>query len=601
MLPKIVKQGFLPLVSKTKPVQKESGATILFNTLKKYTNLVVGYPGGAILPVLDKFHNQTDIKYILCRTEAGGAMMAEGYAKATNRLGCFMTTSGPGALNTITSLQNALSDGTPILALTGQVATTVLGTDAFQEADVVQISKPVTKWNYIIKDGAYIKSALDTAITTIFSGRYGPVLLDLPKNIMSSDAPPQADLPKQTQTKAQPAATITPAHIIEAIMCAERPLILAGQGVLQSGPDAIKALRALSQTYSIPVTTTLMGLGVVDEKDSLSLKMVGMHGSYTANKAVQTSDLLINFGSRFDDRIIGKPSAFAPNAKIIHVDISARNINKVIKTPNYINSDCGLVLDALHTIKPTYYQQHHRPDIRPWLYQLNIWRRAHPFTYPQNKPALQGREALSVLNTLINRPNNQTHTTIVADVGAHQMWAAQHIDYNYDKVRFITSGGLGTMGYAVPAAIGAKLGTPNRQVICVCGDGGFTMSMIEILTAIEYNIPVKIIVINNSYQMMVKLWQDKFHSKHHVGVKMNNPEFHSVVQAMGAKAIEIRDKDTLQLQLEYFLNYSDGPIVANIITDSHEAVLPMVSPGKPLDDMILEDQEDQQLSGEAPC
>jgi len=392
------------------------------------------------------------------------------------------------------------------------------------------------------------------------------------------------------------------------ILSSKKPVILAGQGVTQAGPDAMQNLRTLSRLYNIPVTTTLMGLGIYDEKHELSLKMVGMHGSYYANMAIQNCDLLLNFGSRFDDRITGLVSKFAPLAKIVHVDIATKNINKVIKTPFYINDSCHHILKALvrhrfETLKSYIVVDSNRNS--DWISTINIWKKTN-FNWPIDKKVLQGREVIATLNTLMYSSNfKETKFTVVADVGAHQMWAAQFIDYNYKRIRFLTSGGLGSMGYAVPASIGAKIGLGldqhNETVICICGDGGFTMSMIELLTAVENKVNVKILIINNSYQLMVKMWQDKFYDKRYVGVKMNNPSFELVCQTLGCKAMKIQFGDDIQSKLGEFLNYADGPIVANVITDSSEAVLPMVSPGKALDDMIVFENADEKLSGDAPC
>jgi len=574
------------------------GARVLFNRLIHHNvKYVFGYPGGAILPVLNEFYNQNKIKYILSRTESGGSFMAEGYAKATKNPGIVMVTSGPGAINTMTSLQNALSDGTPIMALTGQVSTLVLGTDAFQEADVIGISKPCTKWNNIIKDGSSINSTIDQGFIHMLNKRHGPVLIDLPKNIMSSDTEQINRYNKKEESFIK--STIYSTDIHTMIEKSKRPVILAGQGVLQA--NAQELLRQFAELTYIPVTTTLMGLGVYPEKKYTSLKMLGMHGSYYANMAIQNCDLLINFGSRFDDRIIGDPTKFAPNAKIIHVDIESKNINKVIKTPYYINQNCKDILEEL-----IYLQQYNKYYNSPyqytdWYKQINEWKQIK-FRYPK-KDILQGRHVISTLNRIIHEDLRNNYT-IVADVGAHQMWAAQFIDYDYPKVKWISSGGLGSMGFALPASIGVKVGLPNDKVICICGDGGFTMSFVEILTAIENKINIKVFIINNSYQLMVKMWQEKFYNNQLMGVKMNNPPFEQVCEAMGCHAIKIDSMYNLDEKIKYILDYEKGPIICNFITDENESVLPMVSPGKALDDMIItEDDENnkEKYSGDAPC
>jgi len=325
--------------------------------------------------------------------------------------------------------------------------------------------------------------------------------------------------------------------------------------------------------------------------------MIGMHGSYYANMAIQNCDLLLNFGSRFDDRIIGDHTKFAPKAKIIHIDILKKNINKVIKSHFYINDNCKNVLNYM--IQEKLHDTFNPYKFNSWHNQINQWKKID-FSYPDKKKALQGRHVIATLNKIIQFNLVTNSYTIVADVGAHQMWAAQFIDYDYPKVKWITSGGLGSMGYAVPASIGVKIGSPKDTVICICGDGGFTMSFVEILTAVENKINVKILIINNSYQMMVKMWQEKFYDNQLIGVKMNNPPFETVAESLGAKGMRIQIGDDLEEKLNYFLNYKDGPIIANVITDESEPVLPMVSPGKALDDMIIE-ENNEKMDGDAPC
>jgi len=570
------------------------GAKVVFDELvSKKVEWVFGYPGGAILPVLNEFAEQKKIKYIQTRTESGGSSMAEGYAKITGKPGIVMVTSGPGAINVMTSMQNALSDGTPIMALTGQVSTTVIGTDAFQEADVIGISKPCTKWNNQITDGTKIKNTINTAFNKMFNKRHGPVLIDLPKNIMSSAYEQSNETSFELVEECK--STIVAEDINKMINESKRPVILAGQGVMQSG--AIDLLRRIATFYNIPVTTTLMGLGVFDETNCQSLKMIGMHGSYYANMAVQNCDLLINFGSRFDDRIIGDPKKFAPKAKIIHVDILAKNINKVIKTDYYINDDCKNVLADMIEYRTTDVFDPYKFKI--WHNQINKWRKVS-FSYP-NKNILQGREVIDALNKIIQSKSILNSYTIIADVGAHQMWAAQFIDYDYPKVKWVTSGGLGQMGFALPASMGVKIGKPNDIVICICGDGGFSMSFNELITAVEHKINIKVLIINNNYQLMVKMWQEKFYNNRIIGTKMFNPPFELLASSIGCASMKIDSKENLQENLQKFLDYEDGPIVANVITDENETVLPMVSPGKALDDMIIHEDGTEKFEGDAPC
>jgi len=571
-----------------------NGAKIIYDELiKKEIKLVTGYPGGAILPVLDQFAEQDKIKFIQNRTESGAGSMAEGYSKATGKPGVVMVTSGPGAINIMTSMQNSLSDGTAIMALTGQVSTAVIGTDAFQEADVIGISKPCTKWNYQITDGTKIKNIFNTAFKKMLTGRHGPVLIDLPKNIMSTNY--EQDTEQFNEIEIDSKSTIDPEDINLMINQSKKPVILAGQGIYQS--KSIEELRRIATFYNIPVTTTLMGLGVFNENNCQSLKMLGMHGSYYANMAVQNCDLLINFGSRFDDRIIGDPKKFAPNAKIIHVDIHSKNINKVIKTNYYINGDCKKVLNKMIDFT-SFKDIFDSRKFSGWNQQIDEWKKI-PFSYP-NKKILQGRHVISTLNKIISENMTDSYT-IVADVGAHQMWAAQFINYNYPKIKWITSGGLGQMGFALPASMGVKVGLPKETVICICGDGGFSMSFNELITAVEHKINIKVIIINNNYQLMVKMWQEKFYNNRIIGTKMFNPPFELMCKAMGCESMKIDSNQNLKEKLEEFLSYQDGPIVLNVITDENETVLPMVSPGKALDDMIIHEDINEKFEGDAPC
>lgn len=571
------------------------GSRIVYETLiQNNVKHIFGYSGGAILPVLNELYNQNKIKFIMSRTELGGSFMAEGYSKTNkyNNPGIIMTTSGPGALNTITSLQNAYSDGTPLLALCGQVSTEVLGTNAFQEADVINISKACTKWNRQITDGKMINIVLNLGFQKMYDERPGPVLIDLPKNIMSSKFETNFLCYMKKSIDFERKSNISSEQIIKLILNSKKPVILAGQGILQSKSSSLLTLFA--KKYNIPVTTTLMGLGSFNEKDPLSLKMLGMHGSFAANMAIQNSDLLLNFGSRFDDRIIGNPQKFAKKSKIIHIDILESNINKTIKSDFYINDNCKTVLFELlqNTFK-------NNLNFHEWHDKIKSWKLIN-FSYPKNKNILQGRHVISIINKIIHE--DQIHNyTIVADVGAHQMWAAQFIDYCYPKVKFLTSGGLGSMGFALPASIGVKIGNPEEKVICICGDGGFTMSMVEIITAVNNNINIKIFIINNNVQLMVKMWQEMFYDNRIIGTKMNNPDFEKICESMGCKSLKIDTDENIEQKIFEILNYEDGPIVVNIITDSNEAVLPMVIPGASLDTMVIHENIKQKYTGDAPC
>ena len=591
-----------------------NGSKVLFNSLvSNGVKQVFGYSGGAILPVLNEFYKQDKIKFTMSRTELGAGFMAEGYAKSKQKPGVVMTTSGPGVLNTVTSMQNALSDGTPVLFLSGQVATSVLGTNAFQEANVINITKSCTKWNNQINDITVIDKTVDFAFNMMLQERHGPVLLDLPKDIMSKQVSKTSNNNldnnldnnlKNTldntlinyQNRHKVLRNICPHNIFSLILNAKKPIILAGQGIFQS--NSVDLLRRFAISRNIPVTTTLLGLGIFDEKHKLSLNMLGMHGSYYANKAVQECDLLINFGSRFDDRITGKPELFSPNTTIIHVDICKSNINKTIKTDYLINDNCYKVLEDIikyeSIIYPTTFNKY-----KNWHNQIKKWKQIK-FSFPISKTVLHARCVISVLNSIIQK-DIKNYYTILSDVGSHQMWTAQFIQFNFPKVKFITSGGLGSMGFALPASIGVKIATKDDKVICICGDGGFTMSFVELLTAIDNKINIKVLIVNNSKQSMVSMWQKMFYEERYIATDMKNPSFEKVAESLGCKGIKIDINDNLEQKLQYFLDYEDGPIVANVITFDDEPVLPMVSPGAALDDMIIDEYSNKKFRGDAPC
>lgn len=579
-----------------------TGSKILFNSLlSKNVKYIFGYSGGAILPVLNEFYGQDKIKFIMSRTESGAGFMAEGYAKSKREPGIVMTTSGPGVLNTVTSMQNALSDGTPVLYLSGQVSTNVLGTNAFQEANVIDITKSCTKWNTQIKDIITFDLNINKAFEKMLDKRHGPVLLDLPKDIMSKNI--HEKLLKDGMLNYTTNCTTNKKNMLqESFFCkpninhliskSKKPVILAGQGIFQT--NSVDLLRKFALHNNIPVTTTLLGLGIFDERHNLSLHMLGMHGSYYANKAIQNSDLILNFGSRFDDRITGKPDLFAKNATIVHVDIDKTNINKTIKSDYSLNEDCRTVLE--NTLK---YKGSKTPDFSDWHEQIQNWKNIR-FSFPIRNDILYARRVISRLNLLLHKDTINKYT-IVADVGSHQMWTAQFIDYNFPKIKFITSGGLGSMGFALPASIGVKLGSNSEKVICICGDGGFTMSFVELLTAIDNKINIKVMIINNSKQSMVSMWQKLFYEGRYIATDMKNPPFEKVVESLGCKSLRIDIHSNLDKDLQYFLDYEDGPIVANVITYDDEPVLPMVSPGFALDNMVIDENLNHKFDGDAPC
>ncbi len=560
--------GAPPSVSKT-------GACLLHEALiEQGVEVMFGYPGGAILPMFDELH-RTPIKFVLTRHEQGAGHMADGYARATGRVGVCIVTSGPGATNLVTALATANMDSVPMVALTGQVASFAIGNDAFQEADITGITRPVTKHNVLVKSARELPRIIKEAFHIASTGRPGPVLVDLPKDIQSVaiDVPPQTEinLPGYKPRVKGHARQIKLAA--EAINAAERPLLYVGGGVIISGATA--ELRELARKGNVPVTTTLMALGAFDEVSDarLTLHMLGMHGSAYANYAVQNCDLLVAVGARFDDRVTGKLDTFAPNARIIHIDIDPSSISK------NVDVDIPVVGDAKAILREMLPMIEHHPR-EPWFNMIEMWKNRHPFTYDANSERTKPQYVIDLLNEL-----TKGKAIITTGVGQHQMWAAQFYRWREPR-QMITSGGLGTMGYGFPAAIGAQFGRPDRLVIDIDGDGSFAMSLGELSTMVENNLPIKVVILNNRFQGMVRQWQELFYEKRYTAVAMQNPDFARVAEAFGAKGIRITDKADVRSGLEAMLAHA-GPVVCDIDVEPEENVYPMVAAGKSLHEMVL--------------
>ncbi|CAG8521445.1 11221_t:CDS:2 [Acaulospora morrowiae] len=557
---------------------------------------VFGYPGGAILPVFDAIYNSEHFDFVLPRHEQGAGHMAEGYARASGKPGIVLVTSGPGATNVVTPMQDALSDGTPLIVFSGQVPTSAIGTDAFQEADVVGISRACTKWNVMVKDVADLPRRITEAFEIATTGRPGPVLVDLPKDMTASilrkPIPTQYTLPFRAFNDAPALASSMIAgpmirRAAELINKAKRPLIYAGQGVLASeGP---KYLREIASIGNIPVTTTLQGLGAFDELDPRSLHMLGMHGSAYANLAMQNADVIVALGARFDDRVTGHLAHFAPEAKqaakegrggIIHFEISPKNINKVVQATCAIEGD---VSDNLNRIMP-FIEYSERKD---WFDLIDKWKKKYPWTYAKPKAPNFILKPQQIIEELDRQTQDYKENVILTTgVGQHQMWAAQFFRWRYPRT-MITSGGLGTMGYGLPSAIGAKVASPDKVVIDIDGDASFCMTGMELATAAEYNIGVKVLILNNDFQGMVKQWQDLFYEERYSQTRMKNPDFIKLAESFGIKAIRIRTEEEIPSKVAEFLEYNDGPIVCEVIIEKHEHVYPMVPAGKALGDFIV--------------
>lgn len=584
-----------PVKSTDKFIGK-TGAEIFHETLAEMgVDCVFGYPGGAILPVFDAIHESKHFDFILTRHEQGAGHMAQGYARATGKPGVVLVTSGPGATNTVTPLQDALMDGTPIVVFSGQVATQVLGTDAFQEADVLGITRPCTKWNVQVRDVRDMARNIREAFHIATTGRPGPVLVDLPKDITagvcksSVVSEPQL-LGYYGEKKIEGNRVNQDANLAAAVKMinnAKKPLIFAGAGV----QHASKELRAFARQANIPVTTSLQGMGAFDERDSLSLHMLGMHGSVYANKAMQDADCIITLGARFDDRVTGRVPDFAREARrasaegrggIIHFEITGKQVSKIVP------ADVAVLGDTKYNLQQILPMIESKPRSE-WHKKLQGWKAKYPFRY---RPAAPGAplKAQRVVEELYNQTKGRDDVLITTGVGQHQMWAAQFYRWSQPN-SIITSGGLGTMGFGLPAAIGAKVAKPENIVIDIDGDASFSMTLAEMATAAEYNIGVKVLLLNNNFQGMVKQWQDLFYEERYSATKMSNPDFVKFAESMNCEAFRCSNEDTLKADMARFLA-AEGPILGEFMVEKNEHCYPMVGAGRSLDEMIIGDFDD---------
>ena len=566
-----------------------TGAQIFHELMREHgVEVMFGYPGGAILPVFDAIYESPHFKFVLTRHEQGAGHMAEGYARASGRIGVVLVTSGPGATNTVTAMQDALMDGTPMIVFSGQVATAAIGTDAFQEADVTGITRPCTKWNVLVKDVRDLPRRINEAFHIATSGRPGPVLVDLPKDMTSSTLKePVIAAPHLPGYHVREAGTSSEIErAAELINQAERPVFYVGQGAVLA--EAHEVLRRCAEKANVPVTTTLHGLGAFDERSDLSLHMLGMHGSAYANWAMRDADCIIAVGARFDDRVTGNPKKFAPGARaaeregrggIIHFDIAPENINKSIPSTVGVEGDARKNLELL--LPMLEYRAR-----KTWHETIQQWKRDHPFRYQRDDREYHLKPQ-AVIEELYNQ--TQGNAIISTGVGQHQMWAAQFFQFSQPR-QWVTSGGLGTMGYGVPASIGARLAVQMRgedtPVVNIDGDGSFCMTAMEMTTAAQFGIGAKTIVLNNDFQGMVKQWQDLFYEERYSHSQMANPDFVMLSQAMHCAAWRCTKHADLPAIMEQFLAH-DGPAVLECLVEKHEHVYPMLPAGKTVDDMVL--------------
>ncbi|KAG9496750.1 Acetolactate synthase, mitochondrial [Fusarium musae] len=580
---------------------------------------IFGYPGGAILPVFDAIYNSKHFDFILPRHEQGAGHMAEGYARASGKPGVVLVTSGPGATNVITPMQDALSDGTPMVVFTGQVVTTAIGSDAFQEADVVGISRACTKWNVMVKNVAELPRRINEAFEIATSGRPGPVLVDLPKDVTAGvlrrAIPTETALPSLPSAASRAAMDVTKKQLEGALQRvgnlinkAKKPIIYAGQGIILSegGPEILKELADKS---SIPVTTTLQGLGAYDELDEKSLHMLGMHGSAYANMAMQEADLIIALGARFDDRVTLSIAKFAPGAKaaaaegrggIVHFEIMPKNINKVVQATEAIEGDVATNLKELLPL----IESKTMDDRKEWFNKINEWKKKWPLTdyeRAERSGLIKPQTLIEELSNLVADRKDQTY--IATGVGQHQMWTAQHFRWRHPR-SMITSGGLGTMGYGLPAAIGAKVAQPDALVIDIDGDASFNMTLTELSTAAQFNIGVKVIVLNNEEQGMVTQWQNIFYEDRYAHTHQSNPDFIKLAEAMRVQNRRVSKPEDVVDALKWLIN-TDGPALLEVVTDKKVPVLPMVPVGSGLHEFLVfdgaKDKKRRELMRERTC
>ena len=549
-----------------------TGAQILIESLKREgVEVVFGYPGGQVLPIFDKFYD-SDLKLILVRHEQGAAHAADGYARATGKVGVCLATSGPGATNLTTGIANAYMDSIPMVAITGQVKSFLIGNDAFQEADVTGITRPITKHNYLVKDIKDLARIIREAFYIASTGRPGPVVIDIPSDIQMQDA--EFIWPKDIKMRSyQPTYCGHPGQIKKAaklIMQAKKPLVYSGGGIISSGADAI--LREFAEKISAPVTWTLMGIGGFPATHKLSLGMLGMHGTAYANHAIMDADVIIAVGARFDDRVTGRTDTFAPNAKIIHIDIDPSSISKNIRV------DVPIVGDAKNILGELLEQIKKCPDTADWLKSVDILKKKYPLKYKEDKK-LKPQFVLEELYDI-----TKGDCVITTEVGQNQMWAAQW--YKYDEPRtFISSGGLGTLGFGFPAAMGAKVGRPDKTVIDIAGDGSIQMNIQELGTCVANKINVKVFILNNGYLGMVRQWQELFYKKRYSHVAISSPDFVKLAESYGAAGILVTKKEEVRPAIERALS-TDNTVFVDFRIEEEENVYPMVPAGEAINKMI---------------
>ena len=576
-----------------------TGAEIVFKALNEHgVEYIFGYPGGAVLPMYDQISKQKKIKHILVRHEQGAGHAAEGYARSSGKTGIALVTSGPGATNMVTALTDAYMDSIPLVCITGQVPTHLIGTDAFQECDTTGITRPCTKHNWLVKDINLLAETIHKAFHVANSGRPGPVLVDIPKDVQFQKGNYKSAKEVVVETyKPKVKAEFTDIEkAVEMIVKSKKPVIYSGGGVINAGTKASDALTEFTRVTNFPITSTLQGLGAFPGSDPQFLGMLGMHGTYEANNAMHECDLMINVGARFDDRITGRVAAFSPNSKKIHIDIAPSSINKIVKVDVAIVGDCLSVLsDMLTTLRSKHsdFCNSNKENISGWWKQINKWREKKSLSYKQDDKLIMPQYAVERLYEITKSQD----AYITTEVGQHQMWAAQF--YKFDKPnRWMTSGGLGTMGYGLPAAIGTQVANPGKLVVDIAGEASILMNIQEMSTAVQYKLPVKIFILNNQWMGMVRQWQELLHEKNYSESYTEAlPDFVKLAEAYGAVGIRATNPKELDDKIKEMVNI-DRPVIFDCLVKKDENCFPMIPSGKAHNEMILGPEDEEGITEE---
>jgi len=576
-----------------------SGAEIVFKVLEeRNVDSIFGYPGGAVLPIYDELKNHKTIRHFLARHEQGAGHAAEGYARSSGKTGVCLVTSGPGVTNIVTALTDAYMDSIPIVCISGQVPTHLIGTDAFQECDTTGITRPCTKHNWLVKDVKNLSKVLHQAFDVAMTGRPGPVLVDIPKDVQFNKTKyisfkKKKNLNGKEKTFADKKSIQL---VIDLIKKSSKPVFYTGGGVTNSGPEASELLRELVSLTGFPITSTLQGLGCFPGDHNQFLGMLGMHGTYEANNAMHDCDLMINIGARFDDRITGKVDEFSPKSKKIHIDIDPSSINKNVKVDLPIVGDVKDVLKLLiKTFKKSNpnFEKSNKENISKWWSQIEKWREKKSLNFVNSSKIIKPQHAVQRLYELTKNKD----VYITTEVGQHQMWAAQHYKFNKPN-RWMTSGGLGTMGYGLPAAVGVQVANPNKLVIDIAGEASVLMTMQEMSTAVQYKLPIKIFILNNEYMGMVRQWQELLHEKNYSeSYTAALPDFVKLAEAYGCVGIRAKTPNELDEKIKEMINV-DKPVIFDCVVDKEENCFPMIPSGKPHNQMLLGPQDEEEISEE---